>query len=54
MNYKPINLSSQDITSAEIDAVMEVMRSDRLSIGPRLDAFEAALAARVGRKYGIA
>jgi perosamine synthetase len=33
---------------------MEVMRSDRLSIGPRLDAFEAALAARVGRKYGIA
>jgi perosamine synthetase len=54
MNHDPIGLSSQDITSAEIDAVMEVMRSDRLSIGPRLDAFEAALAARVGRKYGIA
>ena len=54
MNQKPIALSSQDITQIEIDAVVEVMRSDRLSIGPRVEAFEAALAARVGRKYGIA
>jgi len=53
VNQKPINLSSQDITQAEIDAVVEVMRSDRLSIGPKLEAFEAALAARVGRKFGI-
>ena len=53
MNQKPISLSSQDITQAEIDAVVEVMRSDRLSIGPKLDAFEEALAACVGRKYGI-
>ena len=53
MNHKPINLSSQDITQAEIDAVVEVMRSDRLSIGPKLEAFEAALARRVGRKFGI-
>ena len=53
MNQKPINLSSQDITQAEIDAVLEVMRSDRLSIGPKLEAFEAALARRVGRKFGI-
>ena len=53
MNQKPINLSSQDITQAEIDAVVEVMRSDRLSIGPKLEAFEAALAERVGRKFGI-
>jgi len=53
VNQKPINLSSQDITQAEIDAVLDVMRSERLSIGPKLEAFEAALAARVGRKFGI-
>jgi perosamine synthetase len=53
VNQKPINLSSQDITQTEIDAVIEVMRSDRLSIGPKLEAFEAALAACVGRKFGI-
>ncbi len=53
MNQKPINLSSQDITQAEIDAVLEVMRSERLSIGPKLDAFETALAQRAGRKFGI-
>jgi perosamine synthetase len=53
VNQVPINLSSQDITQAEIDAVVEVMRSDRLSIGPTLDAFEDAIAKRVGRKFGI-
>jgi len=47
-------LSSQDITQAEIDAVVAVLQSDRLSIGPRTQAFEAACAARAGRKYGIA
>ncbi len=48
-----IPLSSQDITQAEIDAVEAVMRSDRLSLGPRIEAFEAAVAKRAGRKYGI-
>jgi len=48
-----IPLSSQDITEAEIKAVVAVLRSDRLSIGPRIEAFEAAIAARCGRKYGI-
>jgi len=50
---QPIPLSSQDISKAEIDAVTAVLRSDRLSIGPRLERFEAALAARVGRRHGI-
>jgi len=53
VNQEPVNLSSQDITQAEIDAVVEVMQSERLSIGPRLDEFETAVAARAGRKYGI-
>ena len=49
-----IPLSSPDITHAEIDAVVEVMKSDRLSIGPHTEAFESAVASRAGRKYGIA
>ncbi len=53
MSIEAIPLSSQDITQAEIDAVEAVMRSDRLSLGPRIKAFEAAVAKRAGRKYGI-
>ncbi len=53
MSIEAIPLSSQDITQAEIDAVEAVMRSDRLSLGPRIVAFEAAVAKRAGRKYGI-
>jgi perosamine synthetase len=51
---QPIPLSSQDITEEEIAAVESVLRSDRLSLGPKLDEFEAALADRAGCKYGIA
>ncbi len=53
MSETVIPLSSQDITQDEIDAVTAVLGSDRLSIGPRIEAFEAAIAARCGRKYGI-
>ncbi len=49
-----IPLSRPDITQSEIDAVLEVMRSDRLSMGPRQVRFEQALAERVGRRHGIA
>ncbi|RPI62946.1 MAG: DegT/DnrJ/EryC1/StrS family aminotransferase [Planctomycetaceae bacterium] len=48
-----VPLSSQDITDAEIQAVISVMKSDRLSIGPHIEAFEAAVAKRAGRKHGI-
>ena len=54
MSNESIPLSSQDITEAEIQAVTDVMRSERLSLGPKLPAFEAACASRAGRKYGIA
>ncbi len=50
---EPVPLSSQDITDREIQAVLSVLHSSRLSIGPRIEAFEQALAARVGRKHGI-
>ena len=54
MSSESIPLSSQDITEAEIQAVTDVMRNDRLSLGPKILAFEAACAAKAGRKYGIA
>ncbi len=48
-----IPLSKPDITRSERDAVAAVLRTDRLSMGPHLEAFEAAAAARAGRKFGI-
>ena len=53
MNADIIPLARPDITEAEIQAVVDVLRTDRLSIGPRLEAFEAATAARAGRAFGI-
>jgi len=49
-----IPLSDPDISMAEIEAVDAVMRSPKLSAGPAVEAFEAAFAAYVGRKYAIA
>jgi perosamine synthetase len=43
-----IPLSSPDITEAEIEAVTAVMRTSRLSLGPQLEAFEAAFANYIG------
>ena len=53
MSDEPISLSRPDITDAEIQAVTDVLRTDRLSIGPRLEAFEAACARRAGRKFAV-
>jgi len=49
-----IPLSSPDITDAEINAVADVMRSGRLSIGPKQDLFEQQVAARCDRRVGVA
>jgi perosamine synthetase len=48
-----IKLAEPDITDFEIQAVTDVLRSGRLSMGPKLEAFEQAVAERAGRKYGI-
>ncbi|MFP4354132.1 MAG: DegT/DnrJ/EryC1/StrS family aminotransferase [Phycisphaerae bacterium] len=48
-----IPLARPDIGPAEIQAVEQVLRSGRLSIGPKLKAFERAVADRAGRKHGI-
>ena len=49
-----IPLSQPDITQLEIDAVTAVLKSDRLSLGPRQDLFEQLVAERAGRRHGVA
>jgi len=49
-----IPLSSPDITEAEIEAVTAVLRTNSLSLGPKLEAFESALAAFHGVPHAIA
>ncbi|SFK02553.1 DegT/DnrJ/EryC1/StrS family aminotransferase [Methylocapsa palsarum] len=49
-----ILLSDPDITEAELEAVADVLRSPRLAGGPVVEAFEAAFAEYLGRKYAVA
>ena len=44
----------QTIDADDIAAVVEALQSDWLTGGPRVEAFEAAFAARVGAKYAVA
>lgn len=44
----------QDINQADIDAVVDVLRSDFLTQGPVVPAFEAAVASHCGAQHGIA
>jgi perosamine synthetase len=49
-----IELSGPDLTEAEIQAVVSVLRGRRLSLGPKLPEFERAVADYVGCKHGVA
>jgi perosamine synthetase len=51
---KPIPYGRQTIEDDDIQAVVETMRSDYLTQGPKVREFEAALAARGGVKYCVA
>jgi UDP-4-amino-4,6-dideoxy-N-acetyl-beta-L-altrosamine transaminase len=44
----------QDITQTDIDAVVKVLRSDFLTQGPAVPAFEQSVAGHVGAKFAIA
>ncbi|EMS79531.1 UDP-4-amino-4,6-dideoxy-N-acetyl-beta-L-altrosamine transaminase [Desulfotignum phosphitoxidans] len=44
----------QHITQADIDAVVNVLQSDFLTQGPKVPAFERAVADRVGAKHAVA
>jgi len=49
-----INLSAPDISQADIDAVVAVLQTPNLSLGPKLPEFEDKFAAFVGRKHAVA
>ena len=49
-----IPLSSPDITETEIEAVLKVLRTSRLSLGPKLIEFEDAMSAYTGATYAAA
>ncbi len=49
-----IPLSSPDITEPEIEAVAKVLRSPRLSLGPKLEEFENAVAIYTDAAHAIA
>ncbi|WP_417277139.1 UDP-4-amino-4,6-dideoxy-N-acetyl-beta-L-altrosamine transaminase [Castellaniella sp.] len=44
----------QDITQADVDAVVEVLKSDFLTQGPKVPVFEQAIAEKVGARYAVA
>lgn len=50
----PIPLSRPDIGELEIDAVVAVLRSSRLSLGPKLVGFEEKVAEYIGVPHGVA
>lgn len=49
-----IPLSQPDITQKEIDAVVDVMHTPTLSIGPKVEEFEKLTAAVAARRHGVA
>ncbi len=53
---KPVEipLSRPDITQKDIDAVVEVLRTPHLSLGPKLSEFERKMAEFTGTQYAVA
>jgi UDP-4-amino-4,6-dideoxy-N-acetyl-beta-L-altrosamine transaminase len=51
---KPIPYGRQDIRQSDIDAVVDVLRSDYLTQGPAIQQFESVFANYVGAKYAVA
>ncbi len=49
-----IPLSSPDISPEDVEAVVAVLNSRWLSLGPQVEAFEAAAAEVAGRAHGVA
>lgn len=49
-----IPLSAPDIVESDIDAVVEVLRTPRISLGPKLEEFEQCFARYVGVPHAVA
>jgi len=54
MAQQRVPLSRPDINQADIDAVVSVLRTPNLSLGPKLPEFEEAFAAYVGMRHAVA
>ncbi len=54
MNNHPIPYGKQTITDADIEAVVTVLKSDYLTQGPTIAAFEKQFAEYVGATYAVA
>ncbi len=52
--HEPIPYGRQHITDEDIDAVIEVLKSDYLTQGPKILEFEQAFAEYIGSKYAVA
>lgn len=51
---RDLAMSSADVDETDIQAVLAVMRSGRLALGPKAQAFERAMADYVGVKHAVA
>ncbi len=49
-----VNLSRPDINEDDIKAVVDVLKTPSLSLGPKIPEFEEKLARYIGRKYAVA
>ena len=49
-----INYGRQDITQADIDAVIECLQSDYLTQGPQITKFEQSIAVHTGAQHAVA
>ena len=54
MSEERVPLSRPDISKSDIDAVVKVLKSPRLSLGPKLVAFENAFARYMGLAHAVA
>lgn len=52
--HKPIPYGRQDISQADVNAVLEVLQSDWLTQGPNVERFEEVVASYCGAKYAVA
>jgi dTDP-4-amino-4,6-dideoxygalactose transaminase len=49
-----VSMSSPDLTDLERQAVASVLQTPRLSMGPKIEAFESAIASRVAARHAVA
>lgn len=49
-----IRMSAPDIDEQDIEAVVAVLRSGRLSLGPKIEAFEEAISQYIGVRHAVA